>query len=82
MTDEFIFQALPILLGLFIIILFFIFGLKLQSAGDQLGNNSLRQAGNIIIFLLLFSIFVYILYYLSINNNVKEIKKNYPTIRY
>ena len=63
---------------LLFIVLTFILGRKLHTAGDELGNNSLRQAGSIILFLLLFSIFFYIFYYISLNNKVKQIKKNYP----
>ena len=38
---------------LLFIVLTFILGRKLHTAGDELGNNSLRQAGSIILFLLL-----------------------------
>jgi hypothetical protein len=48
-----------ILLAVFTIILSLIFGFKLQSAGNQLGSSSLKQAGNIVIFMVFFFLFIY-----------------------
>ncbi len=47
-----------ILLIVFPIILSFIFGYKLRSAGDQLGNSNLKQAGDIVIFMVLLSLII------------------------
>ena len=61
MNNEFMLWQFPYLLVVLVtlfIILFIIlwvrFGLKLKAAGNQLGNNSLRQAGNIIMFIFWF----------------------------
>lgn len=45
-----------ILLIVFSVILSFIFGYKLRSAGDQLGNSNLKQAGDIVIFMVIFMV--------------------------
>ena len=62
MHNEFMFFGFPILILLISLILFFRLGLKLKSAGDELRNNNLRQAGNIIMFMLFLSMFVMIFY--------------------
>ena len=72
-----------IIIGLFFMILYFIFGLKLNTAGHQLGNNSLRQAGNIIIFILLFSVASAICYAVYIDSNrFQPTKKPIKIYRY
>ena len=50
-----------VIIGLFFMILYFVFGLKLNTAGHQLGNNSLRQAGNIIMFIFWFFVIAAVL---------------------
>lgn len=72
-------NIIAIIIALVITILYFIFGRLLQSAGKELGNTSLRKAGNIIIFIIVLTLFTSALFYLSITKPQKR-KVNTPII--
>ena len=88
MENQELLSFIGIMIVLVITTLYFIFGRLLQSAGKELGNTSLSKAGNIIIFILVLTLFTSAIYYLSIdkfsreaNRTDKPTKREKPSIK-
>ena len=82
MENQELLSFIGIMIVLVITTLYFIFGRLLQSAGKELGNTSLSKAGNIIIFILVLTLFTSAIYYLSIDKFSREANRTYkPTKR-
>ena len=72
MENQELLSVIGIIIVLLIIILYFIFGRLLQSAGKELGNTSLSKAGNVIIFILVLTLFTFAFSYLFITKSSSE----------
>jgi len=75
MENQELLSVIGIIIVLLIIILYFIFGRLLQSAGKELGNTSLSKAGNVIIFILVLTLFTFAFSYLFITKLPSEVVK-------